>query len=62
VLAGPGGQTPNPLHYLLRPPQFDFATSKNNFATLRLDPSARQLRVAYIDDDGDEIEAKSYTV
>lgn len=62
ILAGPGGQKPNPLHYLLRPPQFDFATDENNVTTLRLDPIARSLRVEYWDGAGESIESKTYSV
>jgi alkaline phosphatase D len=52
VLAGPGAQTRNYLATLCVPPQFDFASSVNNFCRLDLDPAAATVRVRHIDERG----------
>ena len=62
VLAGPGNQVPNPLSFLLRPPQFDFATREMNYATLHLEPATRTLAVRYWGEDGAIIAERAYVV
>jgi alkaline phosphatase D len=52
ILAGPGGQSSNPLVGTLNQPQFSFASGTNNFTTLQFDPAARSITVTYIDGDG----------
>lgn len=56
ILAGPGAQTGNPAAFLCRPPQFDWASTTNNYTTLELDPRARRARVQWIDRDGSVIQ------
>jgi len=62
IAAGPGAQTANPLWVGLQPPQFDFATGTNNYATLHLDPSAGTVRVQVLDGDGHGLHDGTYAV
>lgn len=55
ILVGPGAQVPNPLVLTLAAPQFEWASGVNNYATLRLDPSAREITVTYFSGSGSEI-------
>lgn len=52
VLAGPGGQNGNPAAVLLTKPQWDWATSKDNYTTFDLDPAKKTIRVTHIDGKG----------
>jgi alkaline phosphatase D len=60
VLAGPGGQIPNPLYLSLVPPQFDFTTGENNYVTLRADPARNELTVRFVNGDGRAIFTRTY--
>ncbi len=60
VLCGPGGQSSNVLVSTLNAPQFSFATGTNNYTTLRLDPSTREVKVAYHDGAGAEFHTESF--
>lgn len=63
VLAGPGAQLPNLLAGTLRNrPQFDWADSKDNYATLRLDPMTREARVVHHAADGSVLHDRTYVV
>jgi alkaline phosphatase D len=62
VLAGPGAQFPNPLHYLLRGPQFDFGTSTFNYVALHCDPASRQMRVAYHNEEGNIFHEQTFVL
>ncbi|MCB9598320.1 MAG: hypothetical protein H6719_36740 [Sandaracinaceae bacterium] len=52
ILVGPGAQTGNPGYLLCRPPQFDWASTTNNYTTLELEPMRRRARVEWHDRDG----------
>jgi alkaline phosphatase D len=60
ILAGPGGQSGNPLHYTLGKPQFDYATGTSNYTLLRFHPDRRELQVTFIDGDGTTLTDRSY--
>lgn len=48
ILAGPGAQSPNYLAAALNmSPQFDWASVRNNYVTLHLDPQKLQMRLVY---------------
>lgn len=48
ILAGPGAQIPNYLAAALNgSPQFDWASVRNNYVTLKLDPGRYQLKLVY---------------
>lgn len=61
VLAGPGGQSANPLQPTLTAPQFSFKTGTNNYTTLKLDPAARTVTVGYHDAAGQMFHSESFT-
>ena len=52
VLVGPGAQNGNLLAATLGGPQFDWATSSDNYAMLELDPARALIRVWYYDASG----------
>jgi alkaline phosphatase D len=52
IIAGPGGQFPNPLFLSLLPSQFEFTTGENNTVTLRADPVRNELTVRFINGAG----------
>ncbi len=60
ILAGPGAQTGNPLALTLGEPQFDWATSTNNYTALELDPAVPMLRAYFIDRDASVLEVGEY--
>lgn len=60
VLAGAGGQIPNPLFLSLVAPQFDFTTGENNYVTLRADPDRDELTVRFVNGAGRVIFARAY--
>ncbi|MCA9604517.1 MAG: alkaline phosphatase D family protein [Myxococcales bacterium] len=62
ILAGPGAQTGNPASLLCRPPQFDWASTTNNYTTLELDPTRRRARVQWIDRDASVIQSAEIDV
>lgn len=62
ILAGPAGQTANPLWSLLQPPRWDYATGTNNYVTIELDPMTRIARLAFHDGMGRELFGKEYTL
>jgi alkaline phosphatase D len=62
VLLGPGAQAPNPAHYLLVPPQFDWASDTDNYGALHLDPVARTLRVVHHDARGKALSDRTFTM
>ncbi|MFK7989372.1 MAG: alkaline phosphatase [Sandaracinaceae bacterium] len=57
ILAGPGAQIGNPGSFLLREPQFSWASITNNYTTMELDPTGPQIRVTWHDGSGDVIHA-----
>lgn len=57
VLSGPGAQTGNPAALLCRAPQFDWASTTNNYTTLELDARRRRARVQWIDRDASVIQS-----
>ena len=60
VLVGPGAQIANPAHFLLRSPQFDWASDQNNYTALHFDPQAGNVRVVFHAGDGDVMEERTY--
>jgi alkaline phosphatase D len=63
VLAGPGGQFPNPLVATLwGNPQFDVATGASNYTAVALDPETRGARVTFHDGRGQTIADRSYVL
>ncbi len=60
VLAGPGAQSANPVHSLLRPPRWPFATGTNNYLALHLDPATATVRLVFHDGDGAELYAADH--
>lgn len=60
VLAGPGAQIGNPLATTLGEPQFDWASARNNYTLLELDPSEALIRVWFVDGDGSVMETGEY--
>jgi alkaline phosphatase D len=62
ILAGPGGQTANPLSNTLNPPQFDYATGTNNYTVLHFFPQGRMLRVVFHDGTDKIIADRSFFV
>lgn len=61
VLAGPGAQTPNTLHNLLRPPRWAFATGDPNYLALHLDPATGRVRVVFHGSTGAELFSGDYS-
>jgi phosphodiesterase/alkaline phosphatase D-like protein len=62
ILAGPGAQTGNILAATLGGAQFDFATSRNNYTVIELDPGTGQARVWWIDGSGSTTETMEYSL
>ena len=62
VLVGPGNNNPNVLAATLGGPQFDWATSSNNYAVLELDPATAEVRIWYHDADDLVIETRTYAL
>lgn len=62
ILAGPGGQTANPLAGTLNPPQFDYATGTNNYTVLHFFPQGRMLRVVFHDGTDKVIADRSFFI
>lgn len=60
IIAGPGGQFPNPLFLSLLPSQFEFTTGENNTVTLRADPARNELTVRFINGAGRVIFERAY--
>ena len=60
VLAGPGGQSSNPLLSSLTAPQFSYKTGTNNYTTLQLDPVGRSVTVRYYDAAGTMFHSESF--
>ncbi len=60
VLCGPGGANANSLLFTLDPPQFSFASGTNNYTTLRFDPIANTVTVAYFDGAGTMFHSESF--
>ena len=60
VLAGPGGQSANPLLSSLTAPQFTYKTGTNNYTTLKLDPVGKSVTVGYHDADGTMFHSESF--
>jgi alkaline phosphatase D len=56
VLAGPGAQVGNPGAWVLGEPQFQWASTTNNYTTFELDPSRPRIRVLWHDGDGSVIQ------
>ncbi len=55
VLVGPGAQTQNPLHTTLTGSRWPHADGTNNYTELRFDPTTAEIRVRFIDGDGDVV-------
>jgi len=48
ILAGPGAQFPNLIGLTLKgQPQFDWASTRNNYATLTFDPHQNHIKLCY---------------
>jgi phosphodiesterase/alkaline phosphatase D-like protein len=62
LLAGPGAQTGNPGAFTLGAPQFDFATTTNNYTLIELDPTMGRFTATWIDGDGDTVETIDYDI
>ena len=62
VLVGPGGRLPNASPSYPAPPQFDWATGINNYATLALDPATVSVEVKYFDGNGRVLTQKTYSL
>jgi phosphodiesterase/alkaline phosphatase D-like protein len=62
VLVGPGAHDGNILAATLFPPQFDWATSRDNYAVIELDPSTSRASVFYHDEDDSVLEVLYYTL
>lgn len=62
VLVGPGGSTGNPLALKMRAPQFDFASTTNNYAVLSLDPTATTATIDWVDASGRAFETHAYAL
>ncbi|HEY5920350.1 MAG TPA: alkaline phosphatase D family protein [Kofleriaceae bacterium] len=60
VLAGPGGQSANPLLSSLLAPQFSYKTGTNNYTTLQLDPVGKSVTVRYHDAAGTTFHSESF--
>ncbi len=60
ICAGPGGHDANPLSALLGAPQWDFATTEQNFVRLALDPDARTAEVTFLDASGGQLYQRRY--
>jgi alkaline phosphatase D len=60
VLVGPGAQTGNILAATLTGPQFDWATSADNYAVIELDPETSEVSIYYHDEDDDVLEVRMY--
>lgn len=62
LLAGPGAQTGNPGAFSLGAPQFDFATSDDNYTIIELDPMMGRFTATWIDGGGGTIETLDYDI
>lgn len=62
VLAGPGAQKSNLLVPFLEPPQFDFATGKNNYTAFHLDPANGDVRIVFHDGAGESVFDQVYAI
>jgi alkaline phosphatase D len=62
ILAGPGAQSGNPLAFGLGAPQFDFASTTNNYTVLELDPATARVRAYWVDGSGSVAETQEYVL
>jgi len=62
VLVGPAAQTGNPLAVTLGAPQFDWASSDNNFTTIDLDPDSGEATIIYYGEDGGILATRTYAL
>ncbi len=63
IIAGPAGQlAPNPLAFLCRAPQFEWAAARKNFATLEFDPAAGTVRARFTGFNGGLLADITYTI
>lgn len=58
ILVGPGAQIGNPAAWLLRDPQFDWASTTNNYTSLELDPALPRITVRWHDGGGSVIQVQ----
>lgn len=61
VLVGPGAQAPNSLPSYPSAPQWDWASGKNNWTEIDLDPATGQLTLRYTDKNGRVFHEATYT-
>ena len=62
VLAGPGAQGGNILAESLRAPQFDWASTTNNYTTFELEPALTRVRVRFHDSGGSVVQTGEYVL
>ena len=62
VLVGPGGQTPNASPSYPGPPQFDWSSGINNYATFSFDPATVRVDVKFFDGRGRVLTQKTYAL
>jgi alkaline phosphatase D len=63
ILAGPGGQVPNPMIFnLWGNRQFDYVTGTSNYTAIALDPGTRQVTASFHDGGGRTLGTRSYVL